>query len=160
MTNNPYAPPSTPVQGSATETPTSEVCPREVRLAIWLAVCSYAIGLLLVAVHMDYYARLQSTTAFMLTQFISIAFVVWLYGNIYAGRNWARVVLLVFTAIGLLGAAGVLSSGVIRSAMTVLPLWLKLDLGLKYLVNAAILWLLFVSPGRHWFRHKVKPHGA
>lgn len=146
MSENPYAAPSSRVEDTA---PAQEnpVRPKEVVLVIQLAAANYLLGLVMFFVFWDYFSSLQSTRSFVLNQAVSLALLFWIYYKIYVGRNWARIVLLVFSGIGILASA----STVFRNILAAAPLVVRIEMGLSILINLVILWLLFVSPGRHWF---------
>ena len=87
---------------------------------------------------------------FILGQVLGLAFTVWIYYKVYMGRNWARILLLVFSAVGALFSL----SSTFRTAVAAAPQFAKGQMMLGVAVNIVILWLLFVSPGREWFRRE------
>ena len=146
MSENPYAPPSARVEDTA-PAEESAVRPREIVLVIQLAIANYIIGLVMFVVFWDYFSRMQSTGSFVMNQVFSLALLFWIYYKIYVGRNWARIVLLVFSAIGIFVSA----SSMFRDVLAAMPMGLKIEMAVGVVINLVILWLLFVSPGRHWF---------
>jgi hypothetical protein len=84
----------------------------------------------------------------MVSQLISLLLMFWIYYKIYVGRNWARITLLVFSV---LGTAMTLSPTVLNVLATA-PTIAKVQALVAQAFNVAELWLLFFSPGRHWFR--------
>ena len=99
MSDNPYAPPKTPVVDSDPALVPMER-PNEIMAAIWLAFINYGLGVVVVLLSWDYYSKLQTLGGFLGSQAFSLAILCWLYYKIYVGRNWARMVVLVFMAIG------------------------------------------------------------
>src|SRR5262245_33135722 len=100
MNQNPYAPP----QAAVADAPEGHVIerPSQVGLVIKLAVINYLLGIVCITFSWSYYKNLQSLGSLIGGQVVTIALGVWLYYKIYQGRNWARIVLLVLTIIGLL----------------------------------------------------------
>src|SRR5882724_7328880 len=101
MGDNRYAPPGAPVYDVP---PPRQVSPRprEVVLAVQLAAGGYLLGSAVIVMTWDFYSRLQSPSALIWSQALSLIILVWLYTKIYAGRNWARVTLLVLSLFGTL----------------------------------------------------------
>jgi hypothetical protein len=147
VTENPYAPPSSRVEDLAFPEVRGER-PRQVVFAVRLAAVNYVLGLLSILVSWEYFSKLQSPGAILANQLFSVALLIWIYYKIYHGRNWARIVLLVFSV---LGALLILSSAVM-SLLAAAPFIAKAQMVIGIAVNLIILWLLFISPGRHWFR--------
>ena len=147
MSDNPYAPPKALVDDPALSQPTMDR-PSQVMTAIWLAAIGYGLGLIVIFVSWDYYSKLQSVGAFIIGQTISLLIMVWIYYKIYLGRNWARIVLLVFAILGGLMILNKAVMDLLAAAPAIAKVQMYVGLGL----NAAILWLLFFSPARHWFR--------
>ena len=75
-----------------------------------------------------------------------MAIMFWLYYKIFQGRNWARIVWLVFS---LLGLAMMPFTYKLLGAM---PGITKLQMTIGCGLTLVIIWLLFFSPGKHWFR--------
>jgi hypothetical protein len=144
MNQNPYAPPQAPVADAHEEHAIER--PSQVVLAIKLAVISYLLGLVSIALSWSYYKNLQSPASLFGGQVFAVALITWLYSKIYQGRNWARIVLLVFTIIGLLFVP--LSLPLMKTA----PLIVKLQTVVGTIISLWIVWLLFFSPGKEWFR--------
>src|SRR5690242_15762649 len=103
MTNsssdNHYAPPTAAVHDIPPPQRTG-TRPREVVLAVKLAAIGYVLGLVVIPFSWDYYSRLQPPAALITNQALSLLLLIWLYTKIYAGRNWARITLLVLFLIG------------------------------------------------------------
>jgi len=153
MSDNPYAPPKSLVADTEPALPPMER-PKQIMWAIWLAAIGYGVGLVVVLLSWDYYSKLQSIGSFLVSQVISLAILVWLYSRIYVGRNWARIVLLIFSAIGMLTIMNRMVMDLLASAPIIARVQTFVGLGL----NLVILWLLFLSPGRLWFsRSQARP---
>jgi hypothetical protein len=153
MSDNRYAPPGAPVYDVL---PPRQVKsrPREVVLAVQLAVGGYLLGLAVVVMTWDYYSRLQSPSALIWNQALTLIILVWLYSKLYAGRNWARVTLLVLSLFGALFVFNRTFVNIITAA----PMLAKINMIISLGLNATVLWLLFISPGREWFKkHPEEP---
>jgi len=146
MKENPYAPPKAAVDDVVAVEPEMQR-PREIMLVIQVAVIGYLLGIIVMVISWDYYAKLQSITSAILGQVVSIAIFCWIYYKIYQGRNWARITLLVFTIIGLLGL--IISFSTVAVTLPTLP---KVQMVVGFALSGLQLWWLFVSPGKHWFR--------
>jgi len=147
MSDNPYAPPKALVDDPVLAQPTM-ARPKQVMTAIWLAAIGYGLGLIVIILNWDYYSRLQSLGAFIVGQLFSLILLFWIYYKIYVGRNWTRIVLLAFSILGGLMILNRAVMDLLVAAPTIAKVQTFVGLGL----NAAILWLLFFSPARHWFR--------
>ncbi len=147
MSHNPYTPPKSNVD-DAVPLQATHVRPTQVVLAIRLAALNYGLGLIAILVSWEYFSRLQSIGSLIFNQIFSLALSVWLYYKIYVGRNWARVTLLVFFALG----SFMTLSSLVRDLLMSAPVMAKAQMVLGIGIGLTILWLLFFSPGRHWFR--------
>ena len=153
MSNNPYAPPNSRVEDvQVTSLPRTR--PPQILLAIRLAAIGYVLGLVSIVLSWDYYSTLQSTAALVGNQLFTAAIMFWIYYKIYVGRNWARIVLLVFSVIG----TAMMFSSMVMNVLLAAPMIAKVQMAIGLLINVTVLWLLFVSPGRHWF--SKTPEGA
>jgi uncharacterized protein involved in response to NO len=146
MTDNPYAPPSARVDDVSAATPRER--PPQIKRVIQLAVINYVLGLIMMAVTWDFYSKLQSVPALIFNQAFTIAIMFWLYYKIWVGRNWARIVLLVFTILGCVMSAGVFATGF----MPAMPAIMKVQMAVGIVVSFVVIWMLFTSPGKDWFR--------
>ena len=116
---------------------------------IWLAAIGYGLGLISILLSWDYYSRLQqAVSVFIGTQLISLLLTFWIYYKIYVGRNWARITLLVLSVLGTVMTL----SPTVLNVLTTAPTIAKVQAFVAQAFNLAELWLLFFSPGRHWFR--------
>ena len=96
---NPYSPPVAAVADAVTG---SRPMPSAVRRALFLYVVSFVLGLVMMVIERpsldERYAAI-STIVHAITTAIVVLLGVWLFWKIGAGRNWARIVLLVLTVI-------------------------------------------------------------
>jgi hypothetical protein len=147
MSENPYAPPSARVDDVV---PSGEprVRPPQIMLAIKLVAASSVMGLLVIIANWNYYTQIQSPTATIVGQVFGLLVAVWFYYKIYQGRNWARIVLLVFTILGILGSL----TSIFRSLIALAPTIVKVQTGIGWVVNLTVIYLLFFSPGKTWFK--------
>src|SRR5262245_38369650 len=151
MSENPYAPPKAHVVDAELPPPTMER-PKQIMWAIWLAAIAYVLGLVVVLVSWDYYSRLQSMASFLGSQLFSLAIMVWLYYKIYVGRNWARIVLLIFSALGMV----TIMNRVVMDILATAPALAKLQTVVGLALNVVVLLLLFLAPGRQWFSRQTR----
>lgn len=111
--------------------------PATIDRAFWLIVSSAGLGLV------SYIARGMHESplmvAFVMAYIIGFAFL------IRAGKNWARVVYLVFQVLGLLG---VVYAG---AALARVGLIYVVILGVQTVFQCYVAWLAFRPPGRVWF---------
>ena len=142
---NPYAPPLAPLGDPIRPTPLDR--PRQVVLATVLLWAGLALGMAKWAFEWRsvtalpvYIAVLSAVGGFIIR--------VWLITRIYAGRNWARLTLLVFALLGLVMLLISASLGVARSSTPVI-----LRIGLWTLLLAALA-LLFTRPASEWFKRE------
>ena len=147
MSDNRYAPPTAPVQDIPLSTQLT-ARPREIVWAVQLAAAGYVLGLAGMAMTWSYYSRLQSLGALLASQGLSLLIGIWLYFKIYTGRNWARITLLVLT---LLGGLTIFSMFFMNLVATI-PMLGKIRMIVGLCINFIVLWLLFFSRGREWFK--------
>jgi hypothetical protein len=145
MSDNPYAPPKAEVEVAERDEVTAER-PRQIVWVVQLAAFNYALGLVTIAISWEYFARLQSMTPTIISQSFTLVVLFWLYYKIFHGRNWARIVWLVLSLIGL--AVMPMAYKLLDAAPGIIKLQMFIGLG----ITLVIIWLLFFSPGRHWFR--------
>ena len=150
MRDDRYAPPVAVVADVLPAQPAIER-PRQIVLAVQLAAIGYVLGLAVLVVAWDYYSKLQPNGAVLFNQVFALAISVWLYGKVYAGRNWARIVLLVLAIVGMAFTFNQTFVTLLKAA----PLIAKVQMVVGIGTNVAILWLLFLSPGREWFKKRA-----
>lgn len=147
MSHNPYeAPKSVVADISAEDRPV--VRPKEVLLAVRLLWIMYGVGLLVLAANRAWVISRQSAVVLVTTEAISLVLSFWVYNRILAGKNWARMLLLLGAASTVL----VFSIPQMRAMFQNAPPLTKISAAVKAPFSLYVLWLLFVSPGRHWFR--------
>ena len=147
MSDNPYAPPTSRVDDTVSPQ-VHATRPAQIVLAIRLAAVNYVLGMVALLLSWGYFSNLQSTGSLIVNQLFSLALLVWIYYKIYVGRNWARITLLVFSVLG-----GLMTlTSMVRDFLMAAPVTAKVQMIVGLLVNLVILWLLFLSPGRQWFR--------
>lgn len=117
---------------------------------------SYGLGLLSVAWSWSYYTAKQSMALIILQRAFGLVIAIWLYGKLYQGRNWARVLILVTTILGMLS---ILTPPVWKTLAT-LPVFSWIVMLINYIIYSYALWLFFSSPGNEWFRKRSKSSGA
>ena len=143
LNRNPYEPPRAPVSAfdpsiGIDAPPTRR--PSTIDLAFWLLIASAGFGLLAVLI-----PDLQTSAfivAFTMAYLITFAFL------FRAGKNWARIVYLVFFSLGAIGIATHIEMFAQRGALTLVFMC----------VNTACqgyaAWLTFRAPGSTWFRRR------
>ncbi|HYM36520.1 MAG TPA: hypothetical protein VET48_14065 [Steroidobacteraceae bacterium] len=149
MDDNRYAPPKSAVADLPVADAT-DIRPVQVIYAVKLWAVSYIVGLLVLAANWDYYSKLQPISSLIFGQVLSLALVGWLYYKIYVGRNWARITWLVLVIFG--GAMTL--SATVRNMVSEMPFAAKAHMLIAVGIDGVILWLLFFSPGRTWFRRR------
>jgi hypothetical protein len=145
LEHNPYKPPGAVVADGhgepARETPASVV------RAIILMVLSLALNFGILVLDWRYVSSRVPPMALAFGEIFAVAIVAWLAWKIAAGRNWARITLLVLTLASLPQAGfEVLEAAPRAPYIAALKL---LELGL----DVGVVYLLFF-PGREFFRKK------
>ncbi len=149
MHENPYAPPKSVVE-DAPLVLDEQTRPSQVVLAVRLAAVNYVFGLAGLVLNWAYLSALSSIPRTIFQQAVSLAVTLWIFYKIYHRRNWARIVHLVLTSLGVL----VLLITPVRVLIFAAPTTRKMSLLIAVVINIVILWLLFGSPGRLWFRKR------
>jgi hypothetical protein len=98
----------------------------------------------------------QSKVESLITVIVTLVLMFWLYGRLYDGRNWARYVVLSLSVLGWL----MFLSPEFRAQMQYLPLLGKVTAAANTIVNIFLLWAIFISPGKLWFRKSSAAHAA
>lgn len=148
--DNRYSPPKSAVADITPEHAALKERPQQIVLAMRLVIGSYVIGLLSMVIDWDYYVSLQPLSKTVIRQLITTALLAWLYWKVYLGRNWARIVLLVSAVLGLL----MIFSGPGVRLMAAAPITARILMWFSTGITLVVLWLLFLSPGREWFRKR------
>src|SRR4051812_4258347 len=138
MSENPYAAPKAPVSDIESNEPMTR--PRQVVWAIQLLVANYVFGIAMVIVNFSYYENLGSITAFLIGQVIGAMIGAWIYYKIWQGRNWARILLLVFSLLGVIGWV------IGRGGMETMPPGVRGPSGVGWVISIVGGWVLFFSP--------------
>lgn len=155
MNLNPYSPPKAAVSdaGESAMGPRPQV----VNIALLLVAVNIAIGLWGALRRWPDISLGVVAIASMTMRLAKLILVAWLCYQIARARNWARIVLLVLTLLGVLALLFQLWIG-----LTQMPAGVKMAmdpqaiprLALPSALNIAALFLLFV-PGRKWFRRRA-----
>jgi hypothetical protein len=119
-------------------------------LVVKLAALGYLFGLTALVLSWSYYSALTTVSSTIFNQGFSLALLVWVYYKIYVGRNWARILLLILTVLGML----MLSSRIFRGILFAAPAIAVLSTLVSTGITGVNLWLLFISPGRRWFKKR------
>ena len=142
MERNPYQPPESPVFDKSED---ALVKPMAVTAAVFILFFGLAID---VAFWLSRYGQMQSgevSGAQWVGQLIGFAFAVFLYLMVSRGKNWARIVVLIFTIIGF-GLIAFVFQELMKA-----PLLLRMAGMGRPLCNAIAVYLVFI-PGSEWFR--------
>jgi len=147
VTRNPYEPPGSPVSESAKRGEP----PKQVIWSVWLLRASVVIGYASLFLVQDLTAALgdvpaEARSASMVFFFIILALTavvyLWLIQCVKDGRNWARIIMLVLTALGVFS---MISSGdetpAVIHAISVIDT----------IIDVTAMALLFRLPGSLWF---------
>jgi len=142
---NPYSPPASAVADAVAA---SRPMPGAVRRALILYTISFVWGVVLMLVARpaadSRYAEI-SAVAHTVSIVIMVALAAWLFWKLSAGRNWARIVLLVLTVISVpSGFFELLQLAPTRPLLAGLKL-------IEQGMDIGVLYLLFF-PGRHYFK--------
>ena len=152
MARNPYEPPGSPVTDSARRGQP----PRQVIWAVWILRLSLIIGYSTLFLVDNLTAALgdipvETRSASMIFFFIVLALTavvyLWLIQCVKDGRNWARIVMLLLTVLGVFNmlAGGNEAPALIRAISVT-----------DTIIDVTAMVLLFRAPGSLWF----SPRGA
>ncbi|MEJ0040586.1 MAG: hypothetical protein WDO68_31965 [Gammaproteobacteria bacterium] len=149
MARNPYEPPGSPLSESGRRGEP----PKQVIWSVWLMRISLVVGYASLFLVQDLAAALgdvpaDTRSASVVFFFVMLALTavvyLWLIQNVKDGRNWARIVMLMLTALGLFS---MLVGG--ESAPTVVRVISVLDT----IIDITAIVLIFKPPGADWFRN-------
>jgi hypothetical protein len=152
MSRNPYSPPDAPV--SRPEEPARER-PKQIVWASWLLWASVMLGFVSLYVSDDFIRSMEemdeemrSFMRIFLIVFMTVmvALYLWFIDRMRAGRNWARIVLLVFLVLGVV--TDLMPGGFEESAAYVAARILDIVLQVTAIV------LMFRKPGSDWFQRQ------
>jgi hypothetical protein len=138
---NRFAPPSTEVADPAT--PAREPTPKTVIQAVWLLWASLLLGIPAAIIYASGAPFDAEAIAGLVVQLFVFAFMALVIVRISTGKNWARMAALALTLLG------VLSMFALPEETTVIEYLLG---ALSSTLDAIAMYLLFLSPGRVWFR--------
>lgn len=151
MNENPYAPPRADVSDLPEAVRPLER-PSQVELAVMIAAGNYVLGLIgLILTWNVFYSKLMPLSLLVVNQLFSLGFMGWIYYMVWQGKNWARILLLVFTLLGVV----TLVYGPVRTRLAALPTMNITTMVISWIAHIAIFWLLFISPGRVWFQRET-----
>jgi hypothetical protein len=122
--------------------------PNQVKLAVNLVWLSLGIGLLSTVFHQPATSPKFGVGFAVAVIVVTFAIIIFINFKILAGRNWARILNLILFAIGL--PMSVLPLGKVFNQPTFDGLAEVLQIGLQ----AASLYLVFLTKGKEWFVKK------
>jgi len=149
MSHNPYSPPSAVV--ADVDAPLSLERPRPVIMGVrmlWLSLVVGLPGAIYNLVKMDSPAISKAVLIVFTLVCWAIGFLVfyWIVNSVWKGKNWARIVQLVFIVIGLLFAG--IAVPIVFKTGTIMGITYVLQTTL----NLAAVTLFFVPLSNAWFR--------
>ena len=155
MQHNPYSPPNADVAEMEAERP--QQVPFEVVLAVRVLWGSVLLGLVFGVI--EYINRVQANDPFdpprTLTTILGNCFgllvATWFIGKIAKGRNWARILMLVFNVLQYV-AVGLIWVFLDHEYYEQVGAFDLFTLAVQQLLTLVALYLVFVSAGRHWFK--------
>jgi len=150
-TDNPFKPPRAELEVPKDPGP----MPQRVRIAVYLIWASLAVGLLVnVAMWTDVVARMPGPRAPLLMEVVNgligfgiVAFLAW---KVRRGRNWARWLYTVLTAMGVLGA--LVMVGFAASVLKGFPPIVWISGAVNTAIQVVAVFLLFTGEAPEWFR--------
>ena len=151
MARNPYEPPRSPVSDSASR----GVPPKQVIWSVWLMRISLVVGYASLLLVQDITIEMGDVPAENRTATVGFFFFVlaltalvylWLIQSVKNGRNWARMVMLVLTVLGI---GSMLLGG--EEAPPLMRAFSVLDT----VIDVTAMVLLFRAPGSAWFAPKA-----
>jgi hypothetical protein len=147
MNSNPYAPPKALVTDSQSEAEAIHQQPTTVRVAVWLLWVTLAVSVVSSAVRIKG-ATVAAALNYALGLLIfNAAISIWLNLKIAAGRNWARIVWMVWFLLGATLSAAMF--------LTVLKQYSWNTLArIQGLLQIVIFVLLLTPKAAHWFKRK------
>lgn len=152
MARNPYEPPSAPVSESGRRGEP----PKQVMWAVWMMRASLVIGYASLFLVEDLTVALgdvsdDTRSASMILFFIMLALTavvyLWLIQCVKDGRNWARILMLVLTALGvfsMFAGTGGDKTSMIADVITVADT----------IIDVIAIVLIFRAPASDWFAPK------
>ena len=144
MTHNPYSAPRSAVTDALA--PPMER-PRVVVIAVALLWTEVALGLLESLLDWRNLMASDSARFGLIVDVLFVGLSVLINIMVWRGRNWARIVGLVLTILGVVGFAPVVGAEFARAPFVTLLVMVEL------LLDVIALYLVFV-PGRQWFARR------
>jgi len=152
MSHNPYSPPAAEVDDVVTEQPMER--PVQVMWAVRCLWASVIIGIArdIVRLGLDFAQTsdvpVARTIGGIIGTALSVLIAMWFIGKISAGRNWARILMLVITLLGLAFMP------VLWPYLTAIPPYHMVVSVIQELFTLTVLILVFTGPGRFWFKRR------
>lgn len=146
--NSLYAPPQARVADPEPEQITAR--PQQVLTAVWLLWISFGIGALNRSLIYPLVTgtSVSSIPIAVVGTAIAILVTLWISRKVLLGRNWMRIMCMVFFVFGLLMTPFTWKIMFHGSAD------LMIVYGIQSTIQAIFLWLLFTKPGSDWFRKR------
>jgi hypothetical protein len=148
VTHNPYTPPSVTV--ADVPEPAALARPTSVKIAVALFFAGLVIEVAFWTTTLPAMNRGEISPLAFFAPMVGFFIAVWLCIKVFAGRNWARMTMLVWTClvfiVRMLRFNTPLPEGVMAR-----PSFAAYFIGLQSALILVALYLLFV-PGREWFR--------
>jgi hypothetical protein len=157
MPSNPYAPPTAAVSQVPPEE-TVRILPEHVKNAVrllWLnAFIGLAIQVTRLGVTKPGFSPGASIVIILLGCCVGVAIVYWVARKLGQGRNWMRMMLLVFTVFGLLVIPFLWRYRQFTVAAfggSQFRVWAEM---VRIMIGWVVVGLLFTAPSRAWFRRQ------
>ena len=149
-THNPYRPPGSPVSDSSRGEP-----PKQVIWAVWLMRLSLIVGysslflvpnLLAEIGDVPPETRSASVAFFFIALALTAVVYLWLIQNVKNGRNWARIIMLLLTGLGVFSTflGGDNGPSLVRAISVI-----------DTIIDITAMVLIFRAPGSAWFASKA-----
>ena len=135
-------------RGMQMENQDPEEKPQAVKTAVNVFWANLAVGLVKIPLDFAHYSAMAPAAFLIIGSVASFAFIAFLIAKISAGRNWARIVVLILFAPGI---PLNLALGILPAEFTRAPVMGALSLLQMGMVVYA-LFLLFTQSGSVWFR--------
>jgi hypothetical protein len=127
---------------SVAASPYSTQRPTQVSTAVLLQGGSFVLGLV-----PPLLLHAQVSGAFLFAYVVTLALLAWITYKVWVGRNWARFILALLFAGGV-----IVNAPNLLQAYHQLPLLAASCDAIGSLLQVASLYLLFTDPGRRWFK--------
>lgn len=134
-------------------TPTASEPPAPVASALKLIYASLAIGVVRAALEWPQMMRMMTPGSAIFSLLFTFAFLLWLANRVARGRNWARIVFLIFFLLGL-----PFSIGPLLQSLGYAPLSGMLGV-IQLTLQVVALVLMFSRQASPWFRGSAERAG-